>query len=113
MNQLDSIQRAQVIAALVEGNSIRSVSRMTGIARNTISTLLFMSGAACARYQDEKLRNLPCKRVQCDEIWSFCYAKDRNVPAEKRGELRVRRKIVQTLQPAHTMLCRPEGVIYK
>jgi IS1 family transposase len=86
MNQLDSIQRAQVIAALVEGNSIRSVSRMTGIARNTISTLLFMAGAACARYQDEKLRNLPCKRVQCDEIWSFCYAKDRNVPAEKRGE---------------------------
>jgi IS1 family transposase/lambda repressor-like predicted transcriptional regulator len=86
MNQLDSVQRAQVIAALVEGNSIRSVSRMTGIARNTISTLLFMAGAACARYQDEKLRNLPCKRIQCDEIWSFCYAKDKNVPAEKRGE---------------------------
>jgi len=86
MSQLDGNQRAQVIAALVEGNSIRSVSRMTGIARNTISTLLFMAGAACARYQDEKLRNLPCKRVQCDEIWSFCYAKDRNVPAEKRGE---------------------------
>jgi len=86
MNQLDASQRAQVIAALVEGNSIRSVSRMTGIARNTISTLLFMAGAACARYQDEKLRNLPCKRVQCDEIWSFCYAKDKNIPAEKRGE---------------------------
>jgi hypothetical protein len=59
---------------------------MTGVARNTISTLLFMAGAACARYQDENLRNLPCKRVQCDEIWSFCYAKDKNVPAEKRGE---------------------------
>jgi lambda repressor-like predicted transcriptional regulator len=86
MNQLNDAQRAQVIAALVEGNSIRSVSRMTGIARNTISTLLFMAGAAAARYQDENLRNLPCKRVQCDEIWSFCYAKDKNVPAEKRGE---------------------------
>ena len=86
MNQLGDSQRAQVIAALVEGNSIRSVSRMTGIARNTISTLLFMAGAACAKYQDEALRNLPCKRVQCDEIWSFCYAKDKNVPAEKRGE---------------------------
>ncbi|MDP8989583.1 MAG: DDE-type integrase/transposase/recombinase [Acidobacteriota bacterium] len=86
MNQLDSAQRARVIAALVEGNSIRSVSRMTGVARNTISTLLFMAGAACARYQDEALRSLPCKRVQCDEIWSFCYAKDKNVPAEKRGE---------------------------
>lgn len=61
MEQLDGKQRAQVIGALVEGNSIRSVSRMTGIARNTIST-------------------------QCDEIWSFCYAKDKNVPVEKRGE---------------------------
>jgi IS1 family transposase len=86
MNQLDSKQRARVIAALVEGNSIRSVSRMTGIARNTITTLLITAGSACARYQDEHLKNLQCKRVQCDEIWSYIGAKDKNVPADKKGQ---------------------------
>ena len=85
MNRLESLKRAQVIAALVEGNSVRSVSRMTGVARNTILSLLVDLGWACAEYQDKALRNLGCKRVQCDEVWSFCYAKDKNLPADKQN----------------------------
>lgn len=84
MNQLSPARRAQVIAALVEGNSIRAVVRMTGIAKNTVVKLLIQIGAACAQYQDQALRNLSCKRIQCDEIWSFCYAKDKNLPKNKR-----------------------------
>src|SRR5579863_4978119 len=79
MNKLDSETRVRVVAALVEGNSIRSVSRMTDVARNTVSKLLVELGAACAAYLSKTLVNLPCKRVQCDEIWSFCYAKAKNV----------------------------------
>jgi hypothetical protein len=57
---------------------------MTGIARNTLPDLLIAAGAACAEYQDNALRNLPCRRIQCDEIWSFCYAKDKNLPEDKK-----------------------------
>jgi IS1 family transposase len=85
MNRLTIEKRVQVISALVEGNSIRSVVRMTGVAMNTIQKLLADLGKACAEYQDKAMRNLPCKRIQCDEIWQFCYAKDKNVPADKRG----------------------------
>src|SRR5262249_46543382 len=84
MNQLSTVERAQVIAALVEGNSIRAICRMTGRSKNTIVKLLVEAGAACATFQDAALRNLPCKRVQCDEIWSFCYAKDKNLPEDKK-----------------------------
>ena len=84
MNVLNAERRAQVVAALVEGNSIRSVARMSGVSRNTIMMLLVRVGAACAYYQDAVLRNLPCKRIQCDEIWSFCYAKDKNLPEDKK-----------------------------
>src|SRR5687768_16783897 len=59
---------------------------MTGVAKNTIVKLLVELGAACTRYQDQTLRNLPCKRLQCDEIWSFVGAKDRNVPDDKKGQ---------------------------
>ncbi len=86
MNQLDPIKRSQVIAALVEGASCRAVSRMTGVARNTVASLLVEIGAACAEYQNRALRNLKCQRIQCDEIWSFVAAKDRNIPAEKQGQ---------------------------
>jgi IS1 family transposase len=86
MNQLTIPKRVQVISALVEGNSIRATVRMTGVAKNTIVKLLVDLGKACAEYQDKTLRNLASKRIQCDEIWSFCYAKEKNVPAEKRGE---------------------------
>src|SRR5437870_196791 len=79
MNKLDSTKRAQVVAALVEGNSIRATVRMTGVAKNTVAKLLVELGAACAEYLDKALVNLPCKRVQCDEIWSFVYAKQKNV----------------------------------
>ena len=86
MNKLSNKQRAQVIAALVEGNSIRATCRMTGRSKGAILKLLADIGAACAQYQDRTLRNLTCKRIQCDEIWSFCHAKAKNVPREKRGE---------------------------
>jgi len=86
MNKLTKEKRTQVIAALVEGNSIRSTVRMTGVAKNTVVKLLKDIGIACAEYQDKALRNLTCKHVQCDEIWSFCYAKQKNVPEDKKGQ---------------------------
>jgi IS1 family transposase len=85
MNKLTREKRIQVIAALVEGNSIRSTVRMTGVAKNTVVKLLEEVGSVCAEYQDKTLRNLTCKRIQCDEIWSFCYAKQKNVPEDKQG----------------------------
>jgi IS1 family transposase len=86
MNRLSRAERATIIRALVEGNSIRSVARMTGNARNTITTLLVQLGTACAAYQDRTLRNLGSIRIECDEIWAFCYAKAKNVPDDRRGE---------------------------
>ena len=83
MNRLDNATRVQVVKCLVEGNSIRATVRMTGVAKNTISKLLLDLGRVCAAYQDEHLRNLPCKRVQCDEIWSFVGAKQKNVTMEQ------------------------------
>lgn len=59
---------------------------MTGVAKNTILKLLAELGTACVEYQDKALRNLTCKRVQCDEIWQFCYAKEKNVPTELQGK---------------------------
>jgi IS1 family transposase/lambda repressor-like predicted transcriptional regulator len=87
MNKLDTARRAQIISAIVEGCSIRSTSRMTGASKNTIIKLLEDVGAACANYQDAKLRNLDCRLIQCDEIWSFCYAKQKNVAPEHEGVL--------------------------
>lgn len=87
MNKLSREKQSRVISSLVEGNSIRATSRMTGVDKNTVMTLLAKVGAACSEYQDKAFRNLPCKRTQCDEIWSFCYAKEKNVPKKKRGKL--------------------------
>lgn len=75
MNRLSTAERARIIACLVEGNSIRATVRMTGYAKNTIVKLLAELGGACSEYMNDHLRDLPCRRVQCDEIWSFCYAK--------------------------------------
>src|SRR5579863_8858648 len=86
MNQLTIAKRAQVISSLVEGNSIRATVRMTGVAKNTIAKLLLDIGTTCSEYQNKALRKLTCKRIQCDEIWSFCYAKAKNVPFDKQGE---------------------------
>ncbi len=87
MNKLSTKERVQIIAALVEGNSIRATCRMTGAAKGTVLKLLVELGKACAKYQDEKVRGLSCKQIQCDEIWSFCYAKEKNVPEEFKGKL--------------------------
>ncbi len=84
-NVLKAAKRVAVISALVEGNSINATVRMTGVAKNTILKLLVELGAVCAAYQNETLRELPCKRVQVDEIWAFCYSKAKNVPVEKQG----------------------------
>jgi IS1 family transposase len=85
MNRLSTQERAKILGCLVEGNSIRATCRMTGAAKGTVIKLLADTGAACKAYHNAVMRNLPCKRVQCDEIWSFCYAKEKNVPAEYRG----------------------------
>ncbi len=86
MNRLSRERRSQVLRALVEGNSIRATCRITGAAKGTVLTLLADAGVACLDYQDTALRDLPCRRLQCDEIWSFCHAKEKNVPDEHRGE---------------------------
>lgn len=86
MNRLSIEKRAQIIGCLVEGMSIRATVRVTGAAKNTVAKLLKDLGDACWEYQDKTLRNLPCKRLQLDEIWAFVYAKSRNVPEEFRGQ---------------------------
>ena len=86
MNRLSIDKRKQVLASLVEGNSIRATVRMTGAAKNTVTMVLVDVGQACLDYQDGILRNLPCKRMQVDEIWAFCYAKEKNVPDDRKGQ---------------------------
>jgi IS1 family transposase len=84
-NVLSTAKRSAVISALVEGNSIRATVRMTGVAKNTVVKLLVELAGVCQAYADENLRNLPCKRLQVDEIWAFCYSKQKNVPTAKQG----------------------------
>jgi len=86
MNRLNIEKQKQIIASLIEGNSIRATCRMTDTAKGTVLKLLADVGKACAEYQDKVFHNLSCKKIQCDEIWSFCYAKDKNVPEDKRGQ---------------------------
>ena len=84
MNTLDNGQRIRVVAALVEGNSIRATARMTGTSRNTVTKLLVDLGAACIKFHDRHVRNLRVRRLQCDEIWAYVGAKAKNVSAEKK-----------------------------
>lgn len=86
MNRLSTSERVQVVAALVEGNSINSTVRMTGVSKPTILKLLANLGEACQRFHDERVRGLTCKRLECDEIWAFIHAKAKNVPEAKRGQ---------------------------
>lgn len=86
MNKLSWERRAQIIAALVEGNSIRSTCRMTGAAKGTVIKLLEVAGKACLEYHDKTVRDLTSRRIQCDEIWAFCHSKESNVPEEHKGE---------------------------
>jgi IS1 family transposase len=85
MNTLNNKQRAQLISVLVEGNSLRATARICDVAFNTVLKFIPQIGMACAKYQDKAFLNLKCKRIQCDEIWSFCYAKQKNIPEDKRG----------------------------
>ncbi len=85
MNRLPFSKQVAVVTALVEGNSIRATSRMTGVAKGTILSLLEDVGTACAEFHNRTVRGIRSRRVQCDEIWQFCYAKQKNVPAEKLG----------------------------
>jgi IS1 family transposase len=85
MNRLSTEKRAHIIGCLVEGNSIRATVRMTGAAKNTIVKLLADLGEACAEYQDGVFQDLPCSVVEADEIWSYCYAKQKNVPEQFKG----------------------------
>jgi IS1 family transposase len=86
MNKLPLAKRAQILGLLVEGNSLRATSRLADCSINTVTKLLVDVGSAAAEYQDKALRNLPCKRVQVDEIWSFVYAKQKNVPEGMDGK---------------------------
>ncbi|HEY3373531.1 MAG TPA: IS1 family transposase [Candidatus Aquicultor sp.] len=86
MNKLSVEKRAQIIGCLVEGMSIRGTVRITGAAKNTVTKLLVDLGNACSDYQDKVMHDLPCKKLQFDEIWSFVYAKQKNVPEEHQGE---------------------------
>lgn len=82
MNQLPLAKRVQIINLLVEGSSLRATSRISGCSINTVSKLLVDVGKACIEFHNTMVRGLECKRVQCDEIWSFVYAKDKNVTEE-------------------------------
>ena len=87
MNRLNAKTRAQVISCLLEGCSIRSTVRMTGVAKKTVSRLLVEAGAVAAEYQDHVMRNLPCRRIQVDEVWGFNYCKQRNVTQEIQAKV--------------------------
>jgi IS1 family transposase len=85
MNKLDAKARAQILHLLCEGSSIRAVTRLTGASKNTVTKLLVDAGRACTDYQDRAFRNLSCKRIQVDEIWSFVGSKHTNTSAEKKA----------------------------
>jgi IS1 family transposase len=83
MNQLNTTKRCQIIAALIEGNSINATCRMLGVGKHTVLPLLEDAGCACAAFHDANVRNLRVTRAQCDEVWSFVYAKQKNVTMEQ------------------------------
>ena len=83
MNRLNEEKRAQVVRALVEGNSVRSTCRITGVAKGTILSLLTDLGTACAEYHNEHVRAVTTRRIQADEVWSFCGAKMKNATEDK------------------------------
>ncbi len=86
MNRLSNADRSQIIRCLVEGNSLRATCRITGFCKKAVSRLAVELGEACERFADRVFVNLKCERLQCDEIWAFCYAKAKNVPAHMEGE---------------------------
>ena len=87
MNKLPVATRVQILSLLVEGSSLRSISRVTGASINTVTKLLVDAGIVCAAFHDEKVRDVKARRIQCDEIWSFCYSKQKNVASAKRKDV--------------------------
>src|ERR1700704_5891846 len=83
MNKLPVAKRVQILSMLVEGSSLRSISRVCGVSINTVTKLLVDAGIVCATFHDEMVRDVAAKRVQCDEIWSFAYAKNKNLRTAK------------------------------
>ncbi len=114
MKTLTRDQRCAVIRCLCDGVSIRATARITGVAFNSIQRLTCQLGQAVLEFQNSALRNLPCRRIECDEVWAFCYAKDKNLPDELRGQpgvgsiwtwtaLRADTKLILSWQPLHAM----------
>lgn len=85
MNKLSTAKRAQIVGMMSEGNSLRAITRMTGASINTVTKLLVDLGNACAKHHDDHVRGVTAKRIEADEVWTFCYARRDNVPEEKRG----------------------------
>ena len=83
MNKLPLEKRVQILNMMVEGSSMRAISRVADVSINTVTKLLIDAGLACARFHDEAVHDVKAQRIQCDEIWSFCYAKAKNVPTAK------------------------------
>ena len=103
MKKLPTAQRAQILSMLVEGMSMRSITRITGVSINTVAKLVHDAGEACAAYHDEHVRGIAGnRRIECDEVWAFVYAKKRNVPrakaapAEAAGTLGRGRRLTRT-----------------
>src|SRR6202035_5593266 len=82
MNRLCNLKRTQILTMLCEGSSMRSISRVCDVSINTVSKLLVDGGVACASFHHEMVQRVKAKRIQCDEIWSFCYSKQSNTPAD-------------------------------
>jgi lambda repressor-like predicted transcriptional regulator len=83
MRKLDTKTRALIIRLLVEGNSIRATARIADVSKNTVAKLLEDAGKACAKFHDENVMGVEAKQIQADEIWAFCYAKEKNVSKAK------------------------------
>ena len=87
MNILSIEKRVQIVNLLVEGMSMRAISRVADVSINTVTKTLEDAGTACAMYQDQAIRGIKTNRVQCDEIWGFCYSKEKNVSPSDKGVL--------------------------
>jgi IS1 family transposase len=87
MNKLPLAKRVQILSMLCEGSSMRSISRVADVSINTVDKLLCDAGEAALAHHDKAVRGVKARRIQCDEIWSFCYAKAKSVPTAKRQDL--------------------------
>src|SRR3954468_214585 len=87
MRKLPLAKRVRILSMLCEGSSMRSISRVADVSINTVSKLLVDAGNACAAFHFDTVKNVKSKRVQCDEIWSFCYSKNSNTPAIEKKKL--------------------------